>query len=329
MILSKKTVKYFLCQANLLDWQDSNKYTIKSLLGRNSNVYFLNPEKSFFLKQSLIENKGIQEGLLQEVYFYSWLKKRSNNFEFKQNFILFVGYESKNKIAVFQFQKNVFSLQKNDITPVVLDKMLSLIFCFHGVKWQNEFPIILKDKPDIWKLINEEPITSKLPKEWFEVRDKIRKNTKLTQLLTQLLSIWQPKSICNADIKLDNFLFENETKKIYWIDWERFCLADELWDVSGVLRMLFFENLREKGSLELVINSKIFQEQLSIVWKKTVSVNPDVSREKLFLLWIAAILEKTLELTQEGTISKKVAFQLIKISQKMYDKYSIIKQLFN
>lgn len=105
MIISKKTVEYFLCQARLLDWYDDTKYTVRYLSGRNNNIIFLNYEKSFFLKQPMTENKGIQEGVLQEVHFYSWLKRWSNSFKFKQNFTHFFGYEPKIKLQFMNLTK--------------------------------------------------------------------------------------------------------------------------------------------------------------------------------------------------------------------------------
>ena len=329
MIIGKKTVEYFLCQAKLLDWHSDIKYTTKYLSGRNNNIFFLNSQKSFFLKQSMTENTGVQEGVLQEVYFYSWLKILSNDFIVKHNFIHFVGYEPRNKILVFELKKDSQAIDNKQLTISLLDEIVSMLFCFYHVKWQNEFPIIVRDKPDIWKIINEEPTTDELPKQWFEVRNYIKTRFILLQLLDELLPYWKPEFICNADIKLDNFLIEKGTNQIYWIDWERFCLADELWDVGGLLRIILFEHLKINKDLNLVVEDSIFQQRVSQIWGKIYSINSSVSKEKLLSIWIASILEKTLELTQEEAIKAETAYFLVEICENMQARSDKIKNLFN
>lgn len=197
------------------------------------------------------------------------------------------------------------------------------------MKWQNEFPILFKDKPDIWKLINEESTTLELPKQWFKVRDLIKKSSILLQSLDELLIHWKPEFICNADIKMDNFLIEKGTNKIYWIDWERFCLADELWDVGGLLRLILFEHLKISKDLNLILYDSVFQKRISQIWRKVHSVNVNVSKDKLLLIWIASMLEKTLELIQEGSININTTYFLIEICEEMKTKSNKIKYLFN
>lgn len=326
MILSKKTTHFFLSQANLVSWDLKNDCKIKQLKGRNNNIYFKNGTNNFLLKQSLSEVNSLQEGIIQESFFYSWLQKQE---DFPDNFISFVGFEPKNCVAIFKFQQNSKSLKFKQLTDSVLNGLCSLLFCFHGVKWKNVFPTIIKDKPDIWKLIYEEPTIHKLPNQWFEIRDFIKTRPILLQALNELLIYWKPKFICNNDIKLDNFLIDKHTKKIYWIDWERFCLADELWDSGELLRLIFFEHLKIRKNLDIVLEDSLFQSQISLIWRKVSSINADISKDKLLLIWMAAILEKTLELVQEGSINIKTAYFLVIICEEIQINCNIIKELIN
>lgn len=329
MILYKKTVHLFLCQANIIEWNSTNKYATTFLKGKNNNIRFQNNTIDFLLKQSLREDKYVQEGILHEVYFYSWLKKLPEYFTLKKNFICLIGYEHKNRVSIFEFKKNTRNPLNRDIDSFFLDNLLSVIFCFHGLKFENEFLIPIREKPNVWELINEKPTTSELPKKWFETRNIIRNNSVLKELLDELLTCWEPKYLCNADIKLDNFLVEKKNNQVYWIDWERFCLADELWDVGGLLRLIFFEHLKISKDLNLILDDRVFQERVSQIWRKIHSMNPKVSKDKLLLIWIASILEKTLELAQEGTVDLKMIYFLIEICEEIQAKSNIIKILFN
>ena len=85
----------------------ANDCEIKQLKGRN-NIYFKNGTNNFLLKQSLSENNSHQEGIIQESFFYNWLQKQEG---FPDNFISFVGFEPKNRVAIFKFQQNSKSLK--------------------------------------------------------------------------------------------------------------------------------------------------------------------------------------------------------------------------
>jgi hypothetical protein len=62
---------------------------------------------------------------------------------------------------------------------------------------------------------------------------------------------------------------------------------------------------------------------------KVYSINANVSKDKLLLTWMASILEKTLELTQEGTINVNTSYFFIEICEEIKTKSDKIKDLFN
>jgi Phosphotransferase enzyme family len=267
-----------------------------------------------------INTSFIIKNSFSEKLFYQQFGKNNINFLVKTyiNRDILLIEKEENSVDLSKLKKN---------NEFILYKILQILFTFYKTRWRSKEPINWKDKPDIWKLINEPPTTNELPLLWFEIRDLIRENVNLKNALGELMVYWNPKHICNADIKLENFMYDTEAEQIYWIDWDRFCLSDELWDVSGLLRMLLFIKFRKIQDFDAIWANRHFQKQVIMTWQRIKEVMPKAKPRKLLLCWVAANLEKTLELVQAEAIDKEVAEFLIGFTELMLLKPEPIYKL--
>jgi thiamine kinase-like enzyme len=325
MILSGNTVTNFLCQYNLLDWQLIHSAKVVKHNGRNNTFSVLIEDKTIFVKQSLEETSYQTEGLIHEVAFYNWFKKQG----YQSKYILpCLGYEPTNKVLVLSHITGDSTINSQNLTNNQIQTICEAIFSFHHIHSLPSIPLMLMDKPNIWKFLNEnsESISTK---EWLDVVIQIERSAILKEVVDKHANYWNPTHICNADIKLENFILDVTKQQIYWIDWERFCIADGLWDIAGVLRMVFFKYLNQYKNFDVILNDDGFQQNISTIWHSIFKYIPDVSKEKLLLSWIVSILDKTLESIQANTVNYNNALSILNMCENMFLNSIKIYSLFS
>lgn len=328
MILSSDTVVFFLCQYNLLDWQTISSAKVVKYDGRNNTFGIESGNTKILVKQPIVSLSSQEEGLYHEVTFYNWFKKQS----YESNFILpCVGYEPINQVLILPYIVDASTTSSQSLTNSQMHTICKAVFSFHHITSLPNVPTILMDKPNLWKFLNEtnnRTDSSVLNKEWLDVVKRIKQSCILKEAFNQLTDYWVPTHICNADIKFENFLLDKTTQEIYWIDWERFCIADELWDIACVLRMIFLEYLNQYKNLHTVLDNAQFKKKMSIIWNTTLRHIPEVSKEKLLLLWVVSILDKSLESIQAETMNHSVAQFILSICELMFLNSLKIYSLF-
>lgn len=328
MILSNDTVPFFLCQYNLLDWDLINSAKIIKYDGRNNIFGAIAGNKKILVKQPIHKLSSQEEGLYHEVSFYNWFKKQG----YQSNYILScLGYEPINQVLVLPYIANASIINVQSLTNSKIQNICKAVFSLHHTSSVLNVPTILMDKPNVWKFLNESDnrIDNGVKnQEWLAIMNRIEKNGTLKVVINQLTKSWSPTHLCNADIKFENFLLDGTTQQIYWIDWERFCLADELWDIAGVLSMIFFDYLNQYKNLSTVLENAQFRNNISIIWNTTTQYIPEISKEKLLISWIVSMLNKALESVQAGTMNYGVVLFILSICEMMFLNSLKIYSLF-
>lgn len=331
MIISQSNINFYLFEKGFLSLSEYylNRNSFKEFKGKNFALLI----DDFYIKQT--NNKESDNSIYREASFYSIV-----NTEFKcieEYLPRFFLYDHQNRILIIeglQHTHNLYRTVENRQKKNVLRKIGSILNKIHSINYIENLPIIT-ESPYIFKLkeSNIQRLLIKQNPETQKLLNLLLKDNIIFKELETCSQMWQPSVLTHNDTKLSNWLFQNNSKSLFLIDWETCSWGDPLWDWAGVIQSFIITHFFESNVI-LLLNHLPFHPILddddlkSIIKEVTLDIKlTQHDKQKLIRFIGCYLIISLIELSYNSELGIRYS-QITTIAKEMMQSPQIYFSLF-